>query len=156
MTVSGASSVRRGSGDRTFVDTNVLVYALDGSEPDKREMALERLDECSRQGALVISTQVLVEFYAVVTRKLQPALSREEGEREVQRLARWHVVTTDTKLVLRALALSRERQLSHWDALILQAAVDSGCTTLLTEDLHDGLEAAGVRVRDPFGEWAEI
>ena len=53
-----------------FVDTNILVYAYDRSEPEKQGRAVEVLDRLATRGAGVISTQVLAEFFVTVTRKL--------------------------------------------------------------------------------------
>jgi len=136
---------------RFFLDTNVLVYAFDEDEPEKRERALEILRKAGEtEGAYVISTQVLQEFYNVVTRRLTKKLTEEDGDRATRSFAHLPVVTADAHLVLDAISLSRRHQLSLWDALIVQAAVKTGCTTVLTEDLQDGLEIGTLRISNPF------
>jgi predicted nucleic acid-binding protein len=136
---------------RFFLDTNVLVYAFDNDEPEKKERALEILRTAGEtQGAYVISTQVLQEFYTVVTRRLSKNLTEEEGERAVRSFAVLPVVTADAHLVLDAITLSRRYRLSLWDALIVQAAIKTDCTTVLTEDLQDGLEIGDLRIANPF------
>jgi predicted nucleic acid-binding protein len=133
---------------RAFVDTNVLVYAVDRSEPKKRERAREVLGTAPEQ--LVLSAQVLSEFYVVVTRKLAAPLSEAEAGEAVRRLAALPVVAADAELVLAAIALSRKAMLSFWDAQIVAAAAVAGCERVLTEDLSHGTEVAGVRVESPF------
>lgn len=133
---------------RTFVDTNVLVYAVDESEPAKRERALEVLAERIREGRVVVSTQVLLEFYVTVTRKLgQPKPVAAKG---VDRLARWPVVPAGTRLVRSAIELAGTTQLSIWDSMIVAAAGAGACESLLTEDLNAGQTIAGVRIENPF------
>ncbi len=136
---------------RVFLDTNVLVYAFDNDEAAKQERAREILQDAGNADVVyVISTQVLQEFYSVVTRKLSSRLSEEDAERAVWGLAHLPVVSADTQLVLTAIALSRQHQLSLWDALILRAAEKADCSRLLTEDLQDGLQIGRVRVENPF------
>lgn len=133
---------------RSLVDTNILVYCYDGDEPAKRARALALLADDATE--LVVSTQVLQEFYVAVTRKLARPLSAEDAERALQALATLPTVPADRELVLAAVALSHRHRLSLWDALIIRAAADGGCDTLLTEDLQDGATFDGVRIRNPL------
>lgn len=135
---------------RAFLDTNVLVYALDTDEPAKRERALRLLE--SHAGPLVISTQVLQELYAVVTRKLERPLPEVDAEEACRRFARLPVVSSDHRLVLRAIGLTRSSQVSIWDALIVTAAQEGGCDVVYSEDLQDGQVFGGVTVENPFAE----
>ena len=134
---------------RTFVDTNVLVYSMDVSVPEKRARALEVLGELTGLPP-TISTQVLQEFYVVV-RRLAVPMSEKAAEREVERLSRLPVVRPDPAMILAAIRLTRRLKLSFWDARIVQAALESGCTRLLTEDLQHGQLIDGrLRVENPF------
>ena len=132
----------------TFLDTNVLVYAFDGSEPTKQAQAVALLEH----GALdiVVSAHVLNEFYLTVTRTLDPAVSQDVAQEVVGELALGRVVPFDASLVADAIALSRRHRLSLWDAGIVVAARRSGCHELLTEDLTNGQTFGSVTVRDPF------
>lgn len=126
--------VERLAGER-FVDTNVLVYLFDSDAPEKARRSRELLSASGN----VLSTQVLQEFYAVVTRKLSPPLRPADAQaalRQFTRLCR--VVTLDAPLVLAAARRSAEEQVSFWDALVVEAACSAGCRVLLTEDLHHG------------------
>lgn len=136
---------------RTFVDTNVLVYAHDPADPRKRAIA-EAIGSGQRGDRLVISTQVLVEFYSVVTRKLSQPLSAEVAGARVADLAGSPTIPTDAALVRTAVTLSRSAQLSIWDALIVAAAQAGRCTRLLTEDLSHGERYGPVTVENPFLE----
>jgi len=135
--------------ERAFVDTNIWVYAVDRSDPAKRERA--RVAITPRTDAhIAISSQVLSEFYTVVTRKLQPPLSDEQAAQMVDRLSQLPVVPVDADLVVRAIAGSRTWGISLWDALIIRAAEVAGCTILLSEDLPDGATYGSVRVSNPL------
>ena len=134
--------------DRSFVDTNVLVYAFDASAPVKQQRAWRILAEDYRR--LVISTQVLAEFYEAVTRKLASPLPEADAERAVNALARLPVVATDAALVVAAVETSRRHRLSLWDSLIVQAAKIYGCGQILSDDLQTGVTIEGVTVVDPF------
>jgi len=135
---------------RRFLDTNVLVYLFDHGAPGKREIARELIKGHGTDADLVLSTQVLQEFYVVVTRKLAVPLQPEQAERAVRDLARLPVVPASVDLVLAAVARSRRGDLSFWDAMIVEAALRAGAAELLSEDLQDGREFEGLRVRNPF------
>ena len=136
---------------RAFVDTNVLVYAFDDADAKKRDAARSLLG-ASDGPDLVLSTQVLAEFYVVVTGKFAKPVTAEDAASAVTALARLPVVATDAALVQAAIGLSQERQLSLWDALIVEAAAVARCEILLTEDLDTGATIRGVRVENPFAE----
>ena len=136
--------------DRIFIDTNVLAYAFDASEPDKQETARKRLESEQRRSELVVSTQVLQELYVCLTRGKHPIASADTAERAVSAAAALTVVQVDTALVLEAIAQSRDSKLSLWDALIICAAAAVGCAVLLTEDLNHGQVVDGVRIENPF------
>ena len=138
------------TGDRTFVDTNVLVYAHDAFEARKQPVARALLEElwASRSGAL--STQVLQEFYVVATRKFDPPMSRPAAREIVALYGTWPLVRTDLPLILAASQLEERHALSFWDALIVEAARRVGATRLVTEDLQGERRIGGVRIENPF------
>ncbi|MCB9685792.1 MAG: PIN domain-containing protein [Alphaproteobacteria bacterium] len=135
---------------RVFLDTNVLVYLHDSDAPDKQRQARELVSELARERRAVVSTQVLQEFFVVVTRKLGRPLPVAEAEAQVRRFATWPVARTDADLVLEAISLHRELPLSFWDALIVAAARREACDRVFSEDLGDGTTYAGVTVHNPF------
>ena len=135
--------------ERVFIDTNVWVYAVDAAEPAKRERACAVI--APRNDAhITTSSQVLSEFYTVVTRKLASPMSGELAAQMVDRLSQLPVVPVDADLVLRAIAGSRAWNISLWDALIIRAAEVAGCAVVLSEDLADGATYGSVRVSNPF------
>jgi len=133
-----------------FLDTNVLVYLFDTGAPAKQRRAQEILEGETRDGRVLLSTQVLQEFYVAVTRKLAKPLDGESAERAVHDLAALPTVQVDTPMVLSAVARSRRERLSFWDALIVESAVAGRAGRLLTEDLQHGRVIDGVRIENPF------
>src|SRR4051812_30852870 len=134
---------------RSFVDTNVWVYGVDAADPDKQRVALSVLESAGTDD-LVISAQVLGEFYTVVTRKLVKPVSADEARSLVDRMSRLPVVPIDVVLVKAAIAGARDWQISYWDALIVRAAEAAACDVLLTEDLAAGTTYDRVRTVNPF------
>jgi predicted nucleic acid-binding protein len=131
-----------------FVDTNVLLYSIDRGEPEKRRIATALI--CERGEELVLSAQVLSEFYAVATRRLAEPMPEAEAAAFVDDLGRLPVVAIDFEVVRDGIRWSREAQLSYWDGLILAAARHAGCETLLTEDLSHGATIGGIVIDNPF------
>lgn len=135
---------------RAFFDTNVLVYLFDSDEPEKKARAQECFEEAAATDRIVLSTQVLQEFYWVVTRKLATPLPPEVAEERVRDLSRLSLVQVSATTILAAVARSRCMGFSFWDALILEAALAGGADRLLTEDLQHGQDVDGLRVENPF------
>ena len=133
-----------------FFDTNVLVYAVDAGDPARRERALNRLARAASEGTVVLSTQVLQEFYAIATRKLQPPLPVPEAAAQVQRLCAFQVMGGTAQSVQAAIALAQEHQLQWWDALILEAALRAGADVLISEDGQAGRRFGRLVVENPF------
>lgn len=136
--------------DRVFLDTNILVYLFDTDEPAKQRQVREFISRHAPQRRLILSTQVLQEFYVCVTRKLATPLHQDEALLAVQRLAAWPVVQIDTHLIILAITRSRTAKLSFGDALIVEAAIAGGATHLYTEDLQDGQMLEDMQIANPF------
>jgi predicted nucleic acid-binding protein len=133
-----------------FVDTNVLVYARDASEPRKQPRAAAWMEHLWRARRGRISIQVLQEYYATVTGKLKPGLDRHTARARVRRLLAWRPVPMDAAVLEGAWSMQDSYSLSWWDALIVSAARVSDCRFLLSEDLPDGQSFGAVEVIDPF------
>jgi predicted nucleic acid-binding protein len=135
---------------RTFFDSNVIVYAHDRAEEAKRARAIALMESHVLSNTLVVSTQVLLECYNALRRKA--FLNNDAAYEIVEALADEQVVDTNADLVLRAIQLAQRHQLSHWDGLIVQAALDAGCTVLYTEDLQAGQRFGDLEVVNPFDD----
>lgn len=131
-----------------FVDTNILVYAVDETEGGEREIAGEVVAEHLVDGDGFISAQVLREFYSASRRMAKP-LPSDVAARMVVRFSRFRVVPEDTETVVRAVDRVGEG-FSFWDALIVEAALRGGADRLLSEDMQDGRVIEGMRIENPF------
>ena len=136
--------------DKTFVDTNVLIYAHDVDAKSKHEVAKKILGELWGERGGVLSTQVLQEFYVAVTRKLASPLEPGVAHEAVRELAALPVVRVDIPLILSAIPLSQQRQISFWDALIVRAALEGGASVLYSEDLQHGQGFETLSIQNPL------
>jgi predicted nucleic acid-binding protein len=134
-----------------FADTNVLLYAISG-DPAERGKATRANDILSTRD-LALSVQVLQEFYVQATRASRPdAIAHQQAVRLIESFRRFPVQDITTGVMMAALEARERFQLSYWDAAIIEAARAMGCAHVLSEDLNDGQDYAGVRVTNPFRE----
>ena len=131
-----------------FVDSNVLLYALDVADKNKQRAAQAWRSALwsSRMGRL--SFQVLGEFYVNAIRLRPDAV--DDARAEIRDLLAWRPIVTDAALLEHGWKLQDRYRLSYWDALIVAAAKAAGCGYLLTEDLQAGQKLDGVEVVSPF------
>lgn len=150
MTSMPNDSTARANKTSTFVDTNVLVYAHDKTDPVKQAVAQAALEQLWSQRSGVLSTQILQEFYVVATARQKLAMTPGEAREIVELYSTWPVVLIEPPLILTASRLHEQQSMSFWDALVVEAASVAGAGRLLTEDLADGQEIQGVRIENPF------
>lgn len=133
---------------RLTLDTNILVYAIDGLDPLKQAIAVDTLLRATACD-MVVTTQVIGEFLAVVRRKLPHAMPVAIDQ--VDRLAAiFPPVLTETGHILAAAALADRHRLQFWDSVILTVARSAGVDVMLSEDMQDGATIEGVTLLDPF------
>ena len=135
--------------DKTFVDTNVLIYAHDVDAKRKHEAAKSVLHELWSEHTGVLSMQVLQEFYVNVTRKISRPISKESARLVVSSYTIWCVDTTPAEIST-AFRIEDESRIGFWDALIVASALRSGATRILSEDLNAGQTIAGIHIQNPF------
>ncbi len=138
--------------DKTFVDTNVLIYAHDIDAGRKHDIAKIVLRDLWADRTGILSTQVLQEFYVNVTRKIRTPLPKPAARSVVSTYAAWCVEGITTADVTAAFQIEDDATINFWDALILAVAARSGATRVLSEDLNPGQAIAGVVIQNPFAE----
>jgi predicted nucleic acid-binding protein len=132
-----------------FVDTNVLLYAISRAREDRAKA--ERANELLDAGDVALSVQVLQEFYVQSTRETRAdRITHEQATRLIESLLVFPVADVTTSVVLAAITTRNRFGIAYWDAAILEAARSLGCQVVLTEDLGDGQDYAGIRVENPF------
>jgi predicted nucleic acid-binding protein len=135
--------------DKTFVDTNILIYAHDVDAKAKHEVAKDVLRELWNQRTGVLSMQVLQEFYVNVTRKIASPLSKDVARLVVNTYSIWCTETTPAEIAA-AFRIEDESRIGFWDALIVASAAKAGTVRILSEDLNAKQMIAGIRVENPF------
>ncbi len=139
---------------RSFIDTNILVYAEASDEPVKQRMALDLLRQLFESTSGVLSTQVLQEYCNVAIKKLKlpPAHIRAHLDLYEQ----FEVVQVTPAIIRMGLDLHQTRSMSFYDAIVLASAQTAGCSVLMSEDMNAGELIDGVRVVNPFLDAAKI
>jgi predicted nucleic acid-binding protein len=133
-----------------FVDTNVLLYAI-SRDPEEQRKAARANEIISASRDVAISVQVLQEFYVQATRESRSdRLTDEQAATLVESFQRFPVQENTVAVMLAAIATKRRFAISYWDAAIIEAARCLDCQVVLSEDLSDGQDYAGVRVENPF------
>jgi predicted nucleic acid-binding protein len=134
---------------KTFIDTNILIYAMDQAEPVKQKQSRLLLKEINAEShSGVISTQILQEFYVITTKKLNldPLLIKSI----MLSFENYEVVTIHAGLIQAAIDCSILNRVSFWDALVIVSAESACCDRLLSEDLNHGQIIRGVKIENPF------
>lgn len=134
-----------------FLDSNILIYAFDTQEPKKRARSQALIEDLPAE-AIVLSAQVVNEFYFTVTRKLRRPLPAADAEAAVRGLSGFRIVPLDYRLSLAGMEIARKHQLSIWDALIVQGAIEGKCRTLFSEDFQNGRRYGDLKVINPFAD----
>ena len=132
-----------------FLDTNVLVYAYDPSDPRKQQIA-QNLVRRAVAGEIATSSQVLGEFAATLLHKLKPAAKPEDVMALVDTLGPIKLVPIDGDVVLRAVQVRAQYGVHFYDGMIVAAAERGGCQKSWSEDLNAGQEYFGIAIENPF------
>lgn len=135
-------------GTRSFIDTNILIYAEANDLPEKQRTALKLLKLLFEEGCGVISTQVLQEYCNIAIKKLKLPASHVRAQLEL--FEQFEVLQVTPAIIHAGLDLQQTRSLSFYDAIIVASAQTAGCAVLLSEDLNAGESIGGVRIINPF------
>jgi len=135
---------------KTFVDTNVLVYAHDLDAGEKHEIAIGVVSDLWESGNGVISTQVLQELYVTLTRKVPSHPKKSQVRRILNNYLTWDLAVNNGQTILQASEIEENYNISFWDAMIVSAAYSKNAAILLTEDLNEGQLIEGITIVNPF------
>ena len=133
---------------KIFIDTNILVYALDKNEPVKQAKARDLLRKTESDRLGVISTQVLQEYYIVATQKLK--VRPEMAKKIISSLSKFETVVINQPIIEKAIDISMLNKISFWDALIVASAAAARCRVIWTEDLNHDQIINKVKIENPF------
>jgi len=135
---------------KTFLDTNIVVYAHDRTSGEKYKIAKEIFEKLWKERRGILSTQVLQEFFYIATIKIRDPLSLLKAREVVEKLLHWQVVVNDGRNILQAIEIHKKYKYSFWDSLIIQAAISGEAEVLLTENLQNGQVIDSVKIVNPF------
>jgi predicted nucleic acid-binding protein len=135
-----------------FFDTNVLVYMFEADQTEKQRRALALYERHLGEDTVVLSVQVLNEFFAAVTRKVAAKMSVSSAVGAVESLARGTVHPIDVDLTFKAIKRAERSRLNFWDALIVESSLRAKAQVLYTEDMQHGQIIDGLRIENPFRE----
>lgn len=133
-----------------FVDTNILVYTRDSSEPEKQVFADQWLKQLWQHELGRVSAQVMNEYYVTVTRKLKPGLSKEQARSDLRALAVWRPLDISTTLIESAWEIQDQYAYSWRDTLIISSALFLDCQYLLSEDMQHEQCIGNLKIINPF------
>ena len=128
----------------------MLVYAFEKSSSPKKRVAQRLISELMEEDRLRVSTQVLQELFITLTRKVSQPCSSDEALAVLEDLTAWPLMAVDYAAIRAAVGLAGQAKISFWDALVVVAAARTGAAVLYTEDMNNGQEILGVRIRNPF------
>ncbi len=132
-----------------FVDTNVLLYSISTQPAEAAKAEVARVILADRD--LMLSVQVLQEFYVQATRKNRPdPLTHDETLAFIRSWRRFPTCDITLAVLDDALEIKARYQLSYWDSAIVAAAKAGHCSEVLSEDMSDGQDYGGVKVMNPF------
>ena len=138
------------SGDKIFVDTNILVYSHDVDAEQKHQIAQNTLLELWKNRNGVLSVQVLQEFYVTMTRKVLHPIPPNSVRNIIRDYFSWHIEINDLNSILIASRIGEDYKISFWDALIVAASLKAKADKILTEDLQAGQIIEGIPIENPF------
>ncbi len=134
--------------ERSFIDSNILIYTDDASAIEKQTQAVQLIQSGWHNGNAILSTQVLQEYFSASTRKL--GISAENAQRKIELLSHLEVATIEHQDVVGAVEIHRLHAFSFWDALIVKMAQKTGCSILYSEDMQHNRKIGNVRIVNPF------
>ena len=136
--------------NKTFIDTNIIIYAYDVTAGKKHKTAGNILADLWNSGLGVISTQVLQEFFVNVVQKIPKPIEKQQAREIVRDFLKWHVVVNTGDSIVEAIDICLKFGYSFWDSMIIEAAIKGGAAVIISEDLQDGQVVSGVTIRNPF------
>ncbi|NOY65450.1 MAG: PIN domain-containing protein [Nitrospirae bacterium] len=138
------------SGEKIFLDTNIIVYAYDKSAGEKHRIAADIMIELWKRGNGVVSPQVLQEFFVITTRKISKPLKVSVVKEIIKDLLVWDVIVNDSETILSAIDIHLKYKYSFWDSMIISAALQGGASRLYSEDFSNGQTIKGMTIKNPF------
>ena len=134
--------------DRTFIDSNVFLYAAEKGDLEKSRQAATWLRYLLRSGVGVANLQVMNEITNILIKRGQ--MEAEEIFPIIDSYALFGTAALSKETVAAARLLHFETSFSWWDCLLLASAMELQCINFLSEDLQDQRKIRGLTIINPF------
>lgn len=135
---------------KTSIDTNILVYCFDASEPEKKKKALKTIDELRETSSGLLSLQVLKEFFVTVTEKFPQKMNIRDAKTAVIHLLSWESFFETRSSLEKSIDFVQKHRFSFWDANILSAAILFHCRQIYSEDFQHHQTLEGLQIINPL------
>jgi predicted nucleic acid-binding protein len=133
---------------RSFIDTNVLVYAEASDEPLKQQAALALIKRLYENNEGVLSTQILQEYCNVALKKLRLPTTHIRAQLDLYE--QFEVVQVTPAIIRAGLDLQQTRSVSFFDSIVLASAHAAGCNVIWSEDMNTGEVINCMQITNPF------
>ncbi len=137
-----------------LLDSNILSYVFDESEPEKRKICAGLAADCwIRKREFAVSVQNLSEFYVVVTKKISnpiPAKVARDFVEHIIDFYGWHVITYDAQTIKSAIEINTKHSIHYWDALLAATMRENNILSIYTENNNDFKKIPWIKIIDPF------
>lgn len=136
---------------KCFIDTNVFIYQLEARDEHKLATAERIIRQGIDTGNACVSFQVVQECLNTVLRKAEIPLNTDQTRTYLETvLSPLFQVSASIRLYQRGLDIQSRYRYGFYDALIIAAAIDAGCTRLYSEDMQNGQQIEGLTIENPF------
>jgi predicted nucleic acid-binding protein len=137
--------------ERVFLDTNIVIYCFDNTDPRKQEIAKNLVAQALSSGMAVVSNQVLQEFCNVASNSRKLSLAPDQIMAYVNLVLQpMNQIAIGPQVLQKALNIRSTLQYAFYDSLIIAAAHEASCTTLYSEDMQHGQIVESTRIVNPF------
>jgi len=141
------------SDERKLFDTNILVHAYNISDEKKHRIAHSLVKKAWQEGGGITALQNLMEFFAVITKRVKRPISKSDAEilvNDILNSENWEVIDRDEDIFVKAMGIAKEANISLWDALIAATMIENGVLKIVTDNEKDFHKIKGIEVVNPF------
>jgi len=139
--------------DGKLIDSNILVYAFDQYDEEKRDAASKIISSLIEKGEIVFSVQNLSEFFVIATKKIDRPIPLENAKNIIIKFAKLpnvKIFPIHSQTIIKAIGISETYSLSYWDALIASVMQENNVNSIITENDKDFRKIPWIKVTNPF------
>ena len=135
--------------EKVFVDSNIFIYAYTSDDEQKHSIARDLLQDNVVNNEIIVSVQILNEFYSVMARYKYPHNEIKLCLNEIIEQVR--VMPLELETIKQCLFIKEKYSYSWWDSLVLASALENDCEILYSEDLQSNQVIENtLKILNPF------